>query len=268
MATALPERMSRGPAPPSAASRGPASPGPVPRGSASPGPVPRRAVSGALASDPVRIAVVDYGVGNLRSVERALARAGAQVVITPDPREVESCDGVVLPGVGAFAPAARLLRSTGLGEAVAGAAHRGRPVLGVCLGYQLLFEESEEGEGGIGLGLIPGPVVRIRPGSLKVPHMGWNRLRILRDDLLLEAVAEGSWCYFVHSFAPAARPEHTVATCEYGGELAAVCRSGTVAGTQFHPEKSGPTGLRIYANLVAACAAATADDPTGARRPG
>jgi glutamine amidotransferase len=202
-----------------------------------------------------RVAVVDYGVGNLRSVERALERAGAEAVITPDPAIVAGCDGVVLPGVGAFAPAAALLRSTGLGVAVRHAARREVPVLGVCLGFQLLFEESAEGEGGAGLGLLAGRVVRIASPGLKVPHMGWNRLRVLRADPLLRGVGEGAWCYFVHSYAAVARPDDVVAVTDYGGELAAVCRAGSVAGTQFHPEKSGAAGLRLYANLVAACAA-------------
>jgi glutamine amidotransferase len=201
----------------------------------------------------VRIAVVDYGVGNLRSVERALSRAGAEAVISPDPAAVAGCDGVVLPGVGAFSPAAALLRSTGLGETVGDAAAEGRPVLGVCLGFQLLFEESAEGEGGAGLGLLPGRVLRITAPGLKVPHMGWNRLHIRRPDPLLDGLAEGEWCYFVHSYAAAPRAEDVVATCDYGGELTAVCRHGSVTGTQFHPEKSGPAGLRLYANFVASC---------------
>jgi glutamine amidotransferase len=202
-----------------------------------------------------RVAVVDYGVGNLRSVERALEQAGAEVVITPDARVVAACDGVVLPGVGAFAPAAALLLGSGLGDAVKEAAGRGRPVLGVCLGFQLLFDASEEGEGGAGLGLLPGRVRRIEAGSLKVPHMGWNRLRLHRPAMLTTGVEDGTWCYFVHSYAADADPRDVVASVDYGGEIVAVCERGAVTGTQFHPEKSGPAGLRIYANLVAACAA-------------
>ena len=200
-----------------------------------------------------RVAIVDYGVGNLRSVERALAGAGAEVVISPDPRVVLASDAVVLPGVGAFAPAAALLLGSGLGEAVREAAGRGRPVLGVCLGFQLLFESSEEGEGGEGLGLLPGRVRRIDAAPpLKVPHMGWNRLRMRRPSALTAGVPEGAWCYFVHSYAAAADPADVVASVDYGGEIVAICERGTVTGTQFHPEKSGPAGLRIYANLVAA----------------
>jgi len=203
------------------------------------------------------VAIVDYGVGNLRSVERALERAGAGVVITPDPEVVASSDAVVLPGVGAFAPAAALLRGHGLGEAVREAAGLGRPVLGVCLGFQLLFEASDEGEGGEGLGLLPGRVRRIGAAPpLKVPHMGWNRLRMHRRAALTAGIAEGTWCYFVHSYAADADPRDLVASVDYGGEIVAICERGTVTGTQFHPEKSGPAGLRIYANLVAASAGA------------
>jgi glutamine amidotransferase len=200
-----------------------------------------------------RVAIVDYGVGNLRSVERALASAGAEAVITPDPHVVASCDGVVLPGVGAFAPAAALLLGSGLGDAVREAAARGHPVLGVCLGFQLLFESSEEGEGGTGLGLLPGRVRRIAAAPpLKVPHMGWNSLRLRRPAVLTEGVEDGTRCYFVHSYAADADPRDVVATVDYGGEIVAICERGVVTGTQFHPEKSGPAGLRIYANLVAA----------------
>ena len=200
-----------------------------------------------------RVAIVDYGVGNLRSVERALARAGAESVITPDPRVVAGCAGVVLPGVGAFAPAAALLLGSGLGDAVRDAAGRGRPVLGVCLGFQLLFDSSEEGEGGTGLGLLPGRVRRIVAAPpLKVPHMGWNSLRLRRPAVLTEGVEDGTRCYFVHSYAADADLEDVVATVDYGGEIVAIRERGVVTGTQFHPEKSGPAGLRIYANLVAA----------------
>jgi glutamine amidotransferase len=164
----------------------------------------------------------------------------------------------VLPGVGAFAPAAALLIGSGLGEAVMAAARCGRPVLGVCLGFQLLFEMSEEGQGGSGLGLLPGRIRHIDRAGLKVPHMGWNRLHLCRPAALLAGVEEGAWCYFVHSYAADAAPADVVATVDYGGDITAVCERGSVAGTQFHPEKSGGVGLRIYANLVAAAAAVPA----------
>lgn len=200
-----------------------------------------------------RVAVCDYGVGNVRSVERALDAAGAEVVLSDSADVVAACDGAVLPGVGAFAPAARLLREHGIDAAVRDLAARGRPVLGVCLGFQLLFEESDEGDGGEGLGLLPGAVRRIRAPGLKVPHIGWNSLRVVRPSALLEGIAEGTHVYFVHSYAAQARGEEVVAVTDYGGEVVAACERGTVMGTQFHPEKSGPAGLRIYANLVAAC---------------
>ncbi len=203
-----------------------------------------------------RVGVCDYGVGNLRSVERALRVAGADPVISADPSVIVACDGVVLPGVGAFSVAARALRDTGLGEAVRDIAHQERPVLGICLGYQLLFESSEEGHGGDGLGLLRGQVVKVTaaPG-LKVPHMGWNTIATLRPSALLEGIASGEYMYFVHSYVAIPEPDDTVAVTEYGAVLAAAVEHGGVMGTQFHPEKSGVTGLRAYANFVALCTA-------------
>ena len=201
-----------------------------------------------------RIGVCDYGVGNLRSVERALRVAGADPVISGDPSAIASCDGVILPGVGAFSVAARTLRDTGLAEAVGELARRERPVLGICLGHQLLFESSDEGHGGEGLALLPGRVVKLptAPG-LKVPHMGWNTITMLRASALLEGIAPGSYMYFVHSYVAIPEPTDTVAVTGYGGDLAAAVERGTVMGTQFHPEKSGADGLRVYANFVALC---------------
>ncbi|HSP65777.1 MAG TPA: imidazole glycerol phosphate synthase subunit HisH [Candidatus Deferrimicrobium sp.] len=206
-----------------------------------------------------RVGICDYGVGNLRSVERAVGAAGAEAVVSADPAELASCDGLVLPGVGAFTVAASTLRDRGLDAMVAGVARAGRPVLGVCLGFQLLFDESEEGEGGRGLGLLPGRVRRLGRERGKVPHMGWNQLALLRPSRLLDGVADGDRVYFVHSYAvePAERGD-VVATTEYGGEVVAVVERGAVFGTQFHPEKSGATGLRVYANFVSRCAARAA----------
>ncbi len=202
------------------------------------------------------IGVCDYGVGNVRSVERALQAAGAQPVISSDPRAIARCDGVVLPGVGAFAIAARALRDTGLGDAVRELARTGAPVLGVCLGHQLLFELSEEGEGGEGLGLLPGRIVRLTPdGELKVPHIGWNTVTVLRSSAVLEGIESGAYMYFVHSYTALPEAEDTVAVTEYGGHIVAAAERGTVMGTQFHPEKSGAPGLRVYANFAALCAA-------------
>lgn len=202
-----------------------------------------------------RIGVCDYGVGNLRSVERALRVAGAEPVISSDPSAIAACDGVILPGVGAFGVAARTLRDSGLGDAVRDMALRERPVLGICLGYQLLFASSDEGQGGEGLALLAGRVVRLpaAPG-LKVPHMGWNTITTPRASALLEGIASGSSMYFVHSYAAIPDPTDIVAVTEYGEVLAAAVERGAVSGTQFHPEKSGDVGLRVYANFVGLCA--------------
>lgn len=202
------------------------------------------------------VVVVDYGIGNLRSVERALVAAGAVPVLSGDPAAIAAADGVVLPGVGAFGAALDALDSRGLREAVARAAASARPLLGVCLGFQLLFEHSEENGGRDGLGLLPGRVVRIDPSRGKVPHMGWNSLRVRRPGALLEGVADGSRMYFVHSYQAESVPDEAlVADCDYAGSVPAVVERGTVLATQFHPEKSGADGLRVYANFVARCAA-------------
>jgi glutamine amidotransferase len=189
---------------------------------------------------------------------------GAAPVISGDPEEILGCDGVVLPGVGAFSVAARALQDTGLGDAVRELARRGRPVLGVCLGHQLLFESSEEGLGGEGLGLLRGNVVKLSlDHGLKVPHMGWNTIATVRASALLEGVTTGSYMYFVHSYAAVCEPDDTAAVTEYGDVLAAAVERGAVMGTQFHPEKSGRSGLRIYANFAALCSAPVPAQPVG-----
>ena len=207
----------------------------------------------------VRVAICDYGVGNLRSVERALLHAGAEVVLTGDADTMKSCAGVVLPGVGAFGAAADALDDTGLGEVVKDIAHSGTPLLGVCLGHQLLFEHSDENGGRRGLGLLPGRIVRLGRERGKVPHMGWNQLSFTRHETLTDGIDDGAYVYFVHSYA--ATPDTTdsdavIATTDYSGPVVAICVKDNVWSTQFHPEKSGSTGLRIYSNFVAACAAA------------
>lgn len=206
------------------------------------------------------LAIVDYGMGNLRSVEKGLAHAGYQAVITREPGRIAEAAGIVLPGVGAFADAMEALDSTGCGGALADAVARGRPVLGICLGMQLLFAASEEGalpgvRGGPslvpGMGLIPG-VVRRLPAGLKVPHMGWNRLRWVADHPLWEGIPGGSSFYFVHSYAvhPASPGTGIVlATCRYGADFPAAVVRENVIGVQFHPEKSGRLGLRMLANF-------------------
>jgi glutamine amidotransferase len=197
------------------------------------------------------IAIVDYGVGNLRSVERALDHAGAQPRLTSDPNELARANGLVLPGVGAFGPALRNLQQGGLGRQVVELARRGVPVLGVCLGYQLLFEESEEHGRHEGLGLLEGRVVRVQ-SSPRLPVIGWCRLRQSEWSPLWEGVADDSYFYFVHSYTPDAR-RAVIGTSEHSPAAAAA--RANVMGTQFHPEKSGPTGLTVYGNFLAVCGA-------------
>lgn len=196
------------------------------------------------------IAIVDYGVGNVRSVERALAHAGAQAKLTADPDELDRAHGVVLPGVGAFAPALAKLSAHGLGRRLVELARRGKPLLGVCLGYQLLFEESTEHGRHEGLGLLPGRVVEVTT-SERLPVIGWCRVTQTQSSPLWEGVADHSYFYFVHSFTPDAAQD-AIGASQHSPAAAAVRRN--VMGTQFHPEKSGPDGLRVYANFLAACA--------------
>jgi len=196
------------------------------------------------------IVIVDYGVGNLRSVERALVHAGAEPLITADPDQLERAQGLVLPGVGAFAAAVGKLSENGLGRRVADLARRGKPVLGVCLGYQLLFEESTEGGRHKGLGLLPGRVVLVE-GSKHLPVIGWSRLKQTAASSLWDGVADEAYFYFVHSYAP--ESSDSAIACTAHSPAAAAAR-GNVMGTQFHPEKSGTDGLRVYRNFVAMCA--------------
>jgi imidazole glycerol-phosphate synthase subunit HisH len=195
------------------------------------------------------IAIVDYGVGNLRSVERALQHVGGEPTLTADPDDLEQADGMVLPGVGAFAPALEKLSAGGLGRRVVELARKGRPVLGVCLGYQLLFEESMEHGRHEGLGLLPGSVRGINT-SEHLPVIGWCRLTQTDQSLLWEGIADGSYMYFVHSYTPDAN-RYSIASTEHSPSAASARRM--VMGTQFHPEKSGPEGLRIYENFLKLC---------------
>jgi imidazole glycerol-phosphate synthase subunit HisH len=201
--------------------------------------------------DEKTIAVLDYGIGNLRSAERALTHLGAAARLVTDPADVEGAAGVVLPGVGAFGPCVDALARTGLDRAARSAIDAGVPFLGICVGFQLLYDGSEESPGMPGMGVLRGTVRRLAT-TVKVPQMQWNTLALLRPSGLLAGVGEGPWVYFVHSFAPELGPE-TVATCDYGGTVAAAAETDRVWGTQFHPEKSGATGLAILANFVARC---------------
>ena len=194
------------------------------------------------------IAVVDYGIGNLRSAQKALERVGAEAELTADPDRVAAADAVVLPGVGAFGRCMEALRASGLEQPTRAAIESGRPFLGICVGMQMLYEGSEENPDVEGLGVLPGRVRRL-PDGVKRPQMQWNRLEAAAGAPMLEGLGVSPWMYFVHSYAPEPSPE-VVATCDYGGPMvAAVARDGLWA-TQFHPEKSGANGLRLLANFV------------------
>mgnify|MGYP001817510175 CR=1 FL=1 len=195
------------------------------------------------------IAIVDYGVGNLRSVQKALERVGAEAVVTNDPEVLDSALGVILPGVGAFGDAMSNLRSRRLLQPVLHQVEQEKPLLGICLGMQLLFDESEEMGRHSGLGLLPGRVMRFPEGELKVPHIGWNQLQH-GEGPLLEGIAPGAYAYFVHSYyAVPQEPGDVLARTEYGVEFASVVGRDRVWGAQFHPEKSQEVGLRLLQNF-------------------
>jgi glutamine amidotransferase len=201
------------------------------------------------------IAIVDYGMGNLRSVEKAIARTGATVRVTSDPRQILEARGVVLPGVGAFGACMENLSSRGLVEPVRAAVASGKPFLGICLGLQLLFEESEEFGPIRGLGILPGRVVRFGGSALdglKIPQMGWNRLKIRHRAGELGGIDDGAYVYFVHSYyVVPSEPDVVAATTEYGVEVTAAIAWRNVFACQFHPEKSQTVGLRLLANFAA-----------------
>lgn len=193
-------------------------------------------------------AIVDYGVGNLRSIANAMAYLGLETRITGEPEGLERADAVILPGVGAFPDAAAKLRDTGLGRAVALQGEK-KPILGICLGMQLLFDWGEEGERCPGLGLIGGGVRRMET-ALKLPHIGWNTLTFPQESPLFRGIEPGSAVYFVHSYAAqVARGEDLLAVTDYGSPVTAAVGRGNVFGCQFHPEKSGEVGLAILRNF-------------------
>ena len=202
----------------------------------------------------INIAIVDYGMGNLRSVEKGLARTGVDTSVTSDPDEIRSARGVVLPGVGAFGACMENLRSRGLDDTIREVVRSGKPFLGICLGLQLLFDESEEFGPVAGLGLLRGKVVRFAGASLdrlKIPQIGWNRLKIRRPVAELANLEPDPFVYFVHSYyVVPADPEITVATTEYGVEFAAAIAHDNVFACQFHPEKSQADGLRMLSNFA------------------
>ena len=195
------------------------------------------------------IAIIDYGVGNLFSLCSSLSSIGAEAVVTPDPDTIRRADRIILPGVGAFADAAEKLRASGLDQVLLEEAARGKPVMGICLGMQMLFEESHEYGIHKGLGLIPGRVIPMAgyiPAELKIPHIGWNPLIIKGGKHpLLRYVEEGDCVYFVHSYFATDCTDAVIATAEYGRELTAAVARGNIMGCQFHPEKSGKVGLSI-----------------------
>jgi glutamine amidotransferase len=201
-----------------------------------------------------RIGLVDYGMGNRRSAEKALQHIGARVEVSADPERLREMDGLVLPGVGAFPAGMRAIHELGLDELLIERARAGVPLLGLCLGMQLLFERSEEHDGAEGLGLLGGTVRRLNAPGLKLPHIGWSEVRWRRASPLAEGLPDPSYLYHVHSFAPApADREVVLATADYGEPFAAIVGLGNVYGTQSHPEKSSAHGLALLANFTRLC---------------
>jgi len=205
------------------------------------------------------IAVLDYGIGNLRSAEKALQHVGADARLVTDPADAAGAGAVVLPGVGAFGACMRALRKSGLDRVALDAVERGTPFLGVCVGMQLLYDGSDEDPGERGLGVLPGRVRRL-PAGVKHPQMQWNVLDLRRpDDPLFDGFGrEPAWAYFVHSYAPEDTGDDVLATCDYGGPVVAAVGRQRMWATQFHPEKSGVVGLRLLANFARAATAITA----------
>jgi glutamine amidotransferase len=203
-----------------------------------------------MSEQRAEIAVVDYGMGNLRSATKALEHVEAAVALTADRDRIRAADGIVLPGVGAFPEAMRRIRELELERPIVEAAEAGTPLLGICLGMQLLFDSSTENGGARGLGLLPGEVTALDAGELKVPHIGWEPVRVERESPLVAGIETGEPFYFVHSFVARPRPEDLIASAEHGERFAAVVGGERVFGTQFHPEKSSAAGLRMLGNFV------------------
>jgi len=201
-----------------------------------------------------RIAILDYGMGNLRSVEKALEHVGVTASITNDAGEARAADGVILPGVGAFPRAMERIRELGLDELVAEGREEGVPILGICLGLQLLFDTSSELGGADGLGLLEGSVGELDAEGLKVPHIGWEPVRWERDSRLTDGIPSETPFYFVHSFAPRPRAEDLLGSAVYGNRFACAAERDNVFGVQFHPEKSSAAGLRLLSNFAGVCA--------------
>jgi imidazole glycerol-phosphate synthase subunit HisH len=205
-----------------------------------------------------RIAILNYGMGNLRSVEKALEHVGVAATITSDAGEAREADGVILPGVGAFPRAMERVREVGLDELVAERRRAGVPILGICLGLQLLFDSTTELGGAAGLGLLEGPVDGLEADGLKVPHIGWSPVRWERDSRLTEGIPSETPFYFVHSFAPRPGAGELLGSAAYGARFACAAERENVFGVQFHPEKSSAAGLRLLSNFAGICARAPA----------
>jgi len=206
-----------------------------------------------VAAEP-KIAILDYGMGNLRSVEKAFQKVGANAVVTADEAEIASADGLVLPGVGAFPRAMERIRELGLDRMLHEAVGAQKPVLGICLGLQLLFQSSIEQGGSEGLGLLEGDVVQVPAGGRKVPHIGWAEVTWQRPDELTNGLRPGEPFYFVHSFVVRPTESELLGTASYGSRFACVAGKEKIWGVQFHPEKSSSAGLRMLTNFREICA--------------
>jgi glutamine amidotransferase len=201
-----------------------------------------------------RIAILDYGMGNLRSVEKALEHVGVIATISNDAGEVRGADGVILPGVGAFPRAMERIGELGLDELIAERREAGVPILGICLGLQLLFESTTELGGATGLGLFDGSVAELEAEGLKVPHIGWSPVRWECESRLAEGIPSETPFYFVHSFAPRPSGDELLGSAEYGSRFCCAAERDNVFGVQFHPEKSSAAGLRLLSNFAGVCA--------------
>jgi glutamine amidotransferase len=205
-----------------------------------------------------RICILDYGMGNLRSVEKALEHVGATATIASDAETIRAADGLILPGVGAFPKAMEEVRAPGLDELIEERRVGGIPILGICLGLQLLFDSTTELGGAEGLGLLPGEVTELDAPGLKIPHIGWSPVRWERDSRLIEGIDSETPFYLVHSFAPRAESEELLGTAAYGSRFACAAERDNVYGVQFHPEKSSAAGLRLLSNFAGICASVPA----------
>jgi glutamine amidotransferase len=205
-----------------------------------------------------RICILDYGMGNLRSVEKAVEHIGATATIANDAATIRAADGLILPGVGAFPKAMQTIRSLGLDELIEERRAAGVPILGVCLGLQLLFNLSTELGGADGLGLLAGKVTDLEAPGLKIPHIGWSPVHWERDSRLIDGIDSETPFYFVHSFAPKAETSELLGTAAYGTRFACAAERDNVFGVQFHPEKSSAAGLRLLSNFAGICASVPA----------